>query len=66
MAAVGGSTAAGAGETGGPAGTEGRATALAGAIGRAVAALGPTAADAPGVEVPAGGGEVRCTRDRKE
>ena len=60
--------AAEAGATGGTAGVEGRATTLAGVIGcaAATAVLGPLEADALGVELTAGGGEVRRTRDRKE
>ena len=50
----------GAGASGGAAETEARATTLAGAIGHAATA------NAPGVEAPAGGGEVRHTRGRKE
>ena len=48
-------------ETRGAARTEGRAAALAGAIGRATVDLGPVTADAIGVEVPAGEGEVQRT-----
>ena len=67
-AAAGGAAAAEAGATGGATGAEGHAAALTGAIGRAVAAavLGLPAANAPRVELTAGGGEVRRTRDRKE
>ena len=65
-AAAKGPAAVGAGAIEGAAGTEGSAAALARAIGRVAAAVGPTTADALGVEVPAGGGEVRCTRGRKK
>ena len=63
---VGGAEATGARATRGAAGTKGRAAALAGAIGLAVATLGPAAADAPGVEVLARGGEVRRNHGRKK
>ena len=44
------------------------AAALVGAKGHmaATAMLGPRAAGAPGLELTEGGGEVRCTRGRKE
>ena len=57
MTATGGTAAAEAG---------GRVAALAKAIGRtaATAVLEPSTVNAPGVELAAGGGEVRRTRDR--
>ena len=46
--------------------TAGDVAALAGAEELAAAELGRTLAEAPGVEVPVGGGEFRRTRGRKE
>ena len=65
-AAAGGASAARVGAIRGVVETKARAVAMAGAIGPAPAVLGPAAADAPRVEVPAGGGVVRHTRGRKE
>ena len=52
--------------TGGAIGAEGLAAALAGAIGRTAAVLGRRRADAPGLELTTGGGEVRHTHSLKE
>ena len=65
-AAAGGTSAAGVGAIRGVAETEARAVAMAGAIGPEPAVQGSAAADAPRVEVPAGGGVVRRTHGRKE